>query len=118
MIGVFQLALGLLRLGVIVDFLSHPVVIGFTNAGALIIATSQLSKIFGVSQPKAAHHYEIVAGVISNAIHSTHLMTLAFGTASVALLFLLKRIVPKIPGVLVTVVVFTVLSYGSSPVTG
>jgi SulP family sulfate permease len=48
MVGIFQMMLGLLRLGVLVDFLSHPVVIGFTNAAAIIIATSQLSKIFGV----------------------------------------------------------------------
>jgi SulP family sulfate permease len=60
MVGIFQLALGLLRLGVLVDFLSHPVVLGFTNAGALIIATSQLGKLFGVSVEKAEHHYETV----------------------------------------------------------
>ena len=48
-VGVFQLLLGLLRLGVLVNFLSHPVVVGFTNAAAIIIATSQISKLFGVS---------------------------------------------------------------------
>ncbi len=47
-VGVFQLALGILRLGLVVNFLSHPVVNGFTNAGAIIIATSQLSKMFNV----------------------------------------------------------------------
>ena len=46
LVGVFQMSLGLLRLGVLVDFLSHPVVVGFTNAAAIIIATSQLSKLF------------------------------------------------------------------------
>jgi len=46
-VGGFQFALGALRLGLVVNFLSHPVVNGFTNAGALIIATSQLSKMFG-----------------------------------------------------------------------
>ncbi|XP_014680499.1 PREDICTED: probable sulfate transporter 4.2, partial [Priapulus caudatus] len=48
-VGVIQLLLGLLRLGVLVNFLSHPVVVGFTNAAAIIIATSQLGKLFGVS---------------------------------------------------------------------
>src|SRR5512147_433719 len=42
LVGLFQLGLGLLRLGVVVNFLSHPVIIGFTNAAAIIIATSQL----------------------------------------------------------------------------
>ena len=59
-VGLFQLALGLLKLGVIVNFLSHPVVNGFTNAGAIIIASSQLSKLFGVYVDKAEHHYETV----------------------------------------------------------
>ncbi len=49
LVGAFQMLLGLLRLGVVVDLLSHPVVVGFTNAGAIIIATSQLHKVFGVS---------------------------------------------------------------------
>jgi len=52
LVGLFQLLLGLFKLGIIVNFLSHPVVVGFTNAGALIIATSQLNKIFGVAAGK------------------------------------------------------------------
>ncbi len=52
-VGIFQFALGILRLGLVVNLLSHPVVNGFTNAAALIIATSQLSKIFGVHVDKA-----------------------------------------------------------------
>ncbi len=62
--GLFQLLLGLFRLGILVDFLSHPVIIGFTNAGALIIATSQLSKLMGVNVPATEHHYEMVWEVL------------------------------------------------------
>src|SRR3989338_1663116 len=47
-VGLFQFCLGVFRLGLVVNLLSHPVVSGFTNAAAIIIATSQLSKIFGV----------------------------------------------------------------------
>ena len=46
--GAIQLILGFLRLGIMVDFLSHPVVIGFTNAAALVIASVQFGKVFGV----------------------------------------------------------------------
>ena len=53
LVGLFQLMLGVLRLGLVVNFLSHPVVNGFTNAAALIIATSQLAKVFGVQVEKA-----------------------------------------------------------------
>ncbi|MCU0578128.1 MAG: SulP family inorganic anion transporter, partial [Desulfobacterota bacterium] len=72
MVGVFQLLLGILRLGLVVNFLSHPVVNGFTNAAALIIATSQLDKMFGVSVDTAEHHYETIMRVVQAAVHHTH----------------------------------------------
>ena len=111
MVGVFQLFLGVFRLGVLVDFLSHPVVLGFTNAGALIIATSQLSKIFGVSVEKADHHYETVMRVVETAMEHTHMPTLWMGLLSLGLLYGLKSHLPKIPNVLVAVMVTTVLSW-------
>ncbi|MGK0269927.1 MAG: SulP family sulfate permease [Cocleimonas sp.] len=109
-VGVFQLSLGLLRLGVLVDFLSHPVVVGFTNAAALIIGTSQLGKIFGVETRKGDHHYETVWNLLQD-IPSTHLLTLVMGVLSILLLVLLKKFAPKLPNVLITVVVCILLSY-------
>ena len=110
-VGVFQLALGLLKLGVLVNFLSHPVVVGFTNAAAIIIATSQLSKIFGVTVFKANHHYETVWRVIMAALEHTHLPTLAMGIMSLTILFVFKKYLPKIPNVLVAVAVATIISW-------
>ena len=63
MVGVFQLSLGLLQLGFFVDFLSHPVVVGFTNGSAIIIATSQLGKLFGLTSERAELHYETVCRI-------------------------------------------------------
>jgi SulP family sulfate permease len=111
MVGVLQFALGVFRLGILVDFLSHPVVIGFTNAGALIIATSQLSKIFGVSVEAAEHHYETVWRVVQAAAQDTHLPTLGMGVFAFALMFGVKRWLPRVPGVLLAVVLTTLLSY-------
>ena len=67
MVGAFQFLLGVLRLGLVVNFLSHPVVNGFTNAAAIIIASSQLSKMFGVYVDKADHHYETIWRVLEAA---------------------------------------------------
>lgn len=111
MVGVFQLLLGILRLGLVVNFLSHPVVNGFTNAAALIIATSQLDKMFGVSVDTAEHHYETVIRVVQAAIHHTHWPTLIMGAAAFAIMFGLKKISPKVPNVLVAVVITTVISW-------
>lgn len=110
-VGAFQLALGVLRLGLVVNFLSHPVVNGFTNAAAIIIASSQLSKIFGVSVDKAAHHYETIMRVVQAAWHYTHWPTLCMGALAFAIMFGLRKISPKIPNVLVAVVITTLLSW-------
>lgn len=110
-VGIFQLGLGLLRLGLVVNFLSHPVVNGFTNAAAIIIATSQLSKLFGVHVDKAAHHYETILRVLESAAHHTHWMTLFMGALAFGIMYGLRRISPKIPNVLVAVAVTTILSW-------
>jgi SulP family sulfate permease len=111
MIGGFQVFLGLFRLGVLVDFLSHPVVVGFTNAGAIIIGTSQLSKLFGVNVEKQAHHYETVYNVILEAAQNTHSLTFFFAVISIGMLWGIKKYNPRLPGVLIAVVICTVLSW-------
>ena len=110
MVGIFQLMLGVLRLGVLVDFLSHPVVIGFTNAAAIIIATSQLSKIFGVVVEKGEHHYDTIWRVIVAATSETHMLTLGMGLLAIAIMATMKKFTPKLPNVLVAVVITTILS--------
>ena len=112
-VGVFQLALGILRLGLVVNFLSHPVVNGFTNAGAIIIATSQLSKMFNVYVDEGEHHYETIYRVIKAAIAYTHWPTLALGVAAFAIMYGLRYINRRIPYVLVAVVITTLISWAT-----
>ncbi len=112
-IGLFQFALGVFRLGAIVNFLSHPVIVGFTNAAALFIGLTQVSKIFGIEMPGGASDHFItvrIFGVIEN-LGDTHLETLLMGVASFAIMIGLKRYLPRIPAVLVAVVATTAVSY-------
>lgn len=111
MVGIFQLSLGILRLGLVVNFLSHPVVNGFTNAAALIIASSQLSKMFGVYVDNAPHHYETIINVIKAAVHYTHWPTLLIGVFAFGIMYGLKWLSPRIPNVLVAVVITTTISW-------
>ncbi|WP_462324967.1 SulP family inorganic anion transporter [Desulfoplanes sp.] len=113
-VGFFQLLLGVLRLGLVVNFLSHPVVNGFTNAAAIIIATSQFSKLFGVYVDKASHHYETIWRVCKAAVHYTHWPTLGMAVLAFGIMYGLKKINPRIPNVLVAVVVTTLLSWALS----
>ncbi len=113
LVGLFQFSLGVFRLGAIVNFLSHPVIVGFTNAAALFIGLTQISKIFGVEMPgDAGHHFITVRiwGVIQN-LGDTHIPTLIMGLSAFAIMIFLKRFYPKFPAVLAAVVVTTVASY-------
>jgi SulP family sulfate permease len=113
LVGVFQFLLGVLRLGVVVNFLSHPVVNGFTNAAALIIATSQLSKLFGVYVDNAEHHYETVYRVLEAAVHYIHWPTLGLAVLAFVIMWGLKRLNPRIPYVLIAVIVTTLISWST-----
>jgi MFS superfamily sulfate permease-like transporter len=112
-VGVFQLSLGLLRLGMAVNFLSHPVVNGFTNAAAIIIATSQLSMLFGVHVDQADRHYETIYRVIKAAIGYTHWPSFGMAVLAFVLMVGLRRLNPKIPSVLVAVIITTALSWAT-----
>ena len=110
LVGAVQFLLGLFRLGVIVNFLSHPVILGFTNAAALIIGLSQLNKIFGVDKPRSEHFVNDIYAVILQ-IPQTHIPTLIMGVSAIAIMWGLKKYLPKIPGVLVAVTITTFASW-------
>jgi len=111
LVGIFQFALGALKLGFVINFLSHPVVVGFTNAAAIIIGTSQLNKVFGVSKGEGEHTYEQVWGTITNAAADTHMVTLLIAVLAFAIMISVKNYAPKLPGVLIAVTVTTIISY-------
>jgi MFS superfamily sulfate permease-like transporter len=109
MVGVLRLALGLFRLGAIVNLLSSPVIVGFTNAAALIIGLSQLSKVIGVPFPRTETYLADLARVVMQ-IPEMHLATVAFAVAAWVLIVALRKKLPWLPGVLVAVVVATAVS--------
>ncbi len=110
LVGVIQFTLGVFKLGVVVNFLSHPVIVGFTNAAAIIIALSQVSKIFGVPMGRSEHFMMDMWGVLKQ-LGDTHLPTLAMGLGAIAIMWAVKKYRPKLPGVLIAVVITTVISW-------
>ncbi|MGC2166686.1 MAG: SulP family inorganic anion transporter, partial [Gallionella sp.] len=112
MIGVFQLVLGIFKLGVVVSFLSHPVIVGFTNAAAIIIGLSQLNKLFGISMGRSEHFLQDVWRMLEQ-VGETHLPTLAMGLAAFVIIILMKRYTPKLPSVLFAVALTTLVSWAS-----
>ena len=103
MVGLVHIVMGVGRLGFLVNFLSHAVLVGFTAAAAIIIGFSQVKHLFGVSVPRQDHFHETVAEVV-RALDGTHGATLALGASALAALFALKRWAPRIPAALAVVV--------------
>jgi sulfate permease, SulP family len=108
--GAIQLALGLLRAGFVVNFLSHAVISGFTSAAAIVIGLSQLKHLLGLRI--AAEHS--VFGLLHETalrIGEANPYTVAVGVASIALLVAARKLAPRIPAALVVVALATVATY-------
>lgn len=103
MVGIIHLILGVGRLGFLVNFLSHSVLVGFTAAAAIIIGFSQAKHIFGISVERKDHFYETVPEVVAN-LSNTNGTTLVLGLIALVVLLVLKRFARKVPAALVVVI--------------
>lgn len=107
MVGLVQLFMGLLRLGFLVNFLSHPVISGFTSAAALIIGFSQLKHLMGVDLERSQYLHEVLWSAIQH-LSEINLYTLSIGLLGIGIIMGIKKMKSGIPAPLV-VVVFGVL---------
>lgn len=104
LVGLFQLILGLARMGALVNFISHTVVIGFTAGAAILIAASQVKNFFGIAIPRGTPFYEIVHQLwvqffaINPWVLAVSLVTLVAG-------ILTRRYAKKIPYMIAAMIV-------------
>jgi SulP family sulfate permease len=108
--GLFQLAFGVMRLGVLMNLLSHPVLMGFVNAAAILITLSQLPALVGAAPPATGHIISDAWFVVADAAH-IHVLSLVFGLVALAQLIAFRRYAPRWPGVLITAATLTAASY-------
>lgn len=107
--GVYQLAFGLARLGALVNFVSHTVVIGFTAGAAILIATSQMQHITGIHVPKGESFLHTWIDLIQGGSElNGYLLLIAVVTLVTAMAA--KRMVPKLPNLLIGMVVGSVVA--------
>ncbi|NNK79865.1 MAG: STAS domain-containing protein, partial [Flavobacteriales bacterium] len=92
------------RMGFLVNFLSQPVISGFTSAAALIIAVSQLKYLLGLDMISSTGFVETITGIIQH-LDSTDLYALAIGGGGLLLILLLKKIKASLPGALIAVII-------------
>ncbi|WP_036152258.1 MULTISPECIES: SulP family inorganic anion transporter [Maribacter] len=110
MVGVIQFLLGVLRMGFLVNFLSKPVISGFTSAAAIIIVFSQLKHLLGISVPGSNVVYETMYNVFS-ALGTINWVDFGIGLVGIALLLGFKKWNRNIPGILIIVVVGIIVVY-------
>ncbi len=110
LVGIFQLALGIFRLGFIMNFVSHAVVIGFSNAAAIIIASTQIPHLLGIEITKHEFVFKNFIEIGKN-LPQVHPYTALIGIASIVFILLARRIHPLFPGALIAVVVSTLTAY-------
>lgn len=109
LVGVLRLALGLFRLGILMNFTSHPVIVGFTNAAALIIGLSLLNTFLNVPMPRSDNFLNDLMTVVAQLPHA-HWPTVLFGVATLVFLLAMRRLAPRAPAVLIAVLIGTLVS--------
>jgi high affinity sulfate transporter 1 len=109
--GAITLAAGLLKLGFLSDLISMPIRLGYLHGIALTVLVGQLPRLFGFDMDALDLFAEAAAFVDGLVDGSTVPASLAIGVASMAVIVLCRRFVPRIPGVLVAVVGATVVTW-------
>lgn len=111
MVGLMQWGMGLLRVGFLVKFLSHPVIAGFTSAAALIIGASQLGQVMGVKLAQSHYVHETLLEALRR-VGEINPLTLGISVATMVVLTALKRLAPNFPRFLLVVVLGTLAVWG------
>ena len=108
--GVIQFVLGMIRMGFLVNFLSKPVISGFTSAAALIIGLSQLKHLLGTQIERSNQIHILLLNALKT-IDQTNLIALGLGIAAIILIKALKKLNKRIPGALIVTVLGIVITY-------
>lgn len=111
MVGVIQFLMGAFRLGFVTNFMSHPVISGFTSAAALIIGFSQLKHIVGLPLPRTENIAETLWLTVTQ-VNAMDPVALTIGVGGIVLLLGLKRISSLLPGAMIAVVIATLVVWG------
>jgi SulP family sulfate permease len=100
LVGVFQLTLGVARLGALINFVSHSVVIGFTAGAAVLIAASQFKHLFGLSYGNAPSFVENLGLLARHIKEMNHFSPIVAGL-TLAIILVIRKIKPTWPSMLI-----------------
>jgi len=109
-VGVIQIVMGAARLGNLLDFVSRSVLLGFAAGAAVLIAFKQLPGLFGLTVPQGGHFVTTLFYLLGH-LHQSHLITIALGVITMAVILILNKVRPAWPGTLIALVLVGLLVY-------
>ena len=109
MAGIFQLVLGLARAGILINFVSYSVIVGFATGAGILIIIKQLKVLFGLSFPSSSNLGTVTGTFIH--IQETHIQTAVIGIGTIIFILILKRINPKLPSALISMATAAIFVY-------
>lgn len=109
LVGIFQLAMGLARLGMLVNFISHAVIVGFTAGAALLIITSQMKYLLALNLPHQINFWRDWQHLIEQ-LPQANLYALAVGLVTLATALLIRRLFPNWPSLFISIIIGALVS--------
>ena len=107
MVGIIQLAMGFVRLGALVNFISHSVIVGFTAGAACLIAAKQAKTFLGIDIPESDHFYQTVNYLWDNWT-SFHPLVMLVALTTLIIGMIAHKINPRFPGMILALLVGSV----------
>ena len=110
LVGLFQLLFGLLKLGNLVNYVSHPVIIGLSTGAALLIGVGQLQNLLGLSVAGGPNLFTNLYQIIIN-LNQVNLITIYLGAVTILMILGIQKINPKLPAYLIALIIITVIVF-------
>ena len=110
MVGLLELGMGFFRLGALVNFISHSVIIGFTAGAGVLIFFNQVKNFFGINVPRGSHPHEVAIYLFEH-LRDIHLPTLAVGAITLLTGIAIKKWRPRIPYMIVAILVGSLVGF-------
>ncbi|HOV02854.1 MAG TPA: SulP family inorganic anion transporter, partial [Kaistiaceae bacterium] len=110
MVGLMELSLGVFRLGAVVNFISHSVIVGFTAGVGILIILTQIRNFVGIEVPRGLHVYQLVPYLVAH-VPDFDLATTVVGAVTLATGILVRRFLPRVPFMIVAIVAGSLVGY-------
>lgn len=117
MVGLIQLAMGIARLGVFVNFISHTAIIGFTAGAAILIAASQIKNFLGIEIAQGSSFYETLYTTLHE-FDATQPWVMAIGLVTLASGIIARKFTPKLPYMIVAMLTGSMIAFVFNQVFG